>query len=133
MGDFEWARYIEPSIILKPNKVYYIECGNDFDEVDIRNAFNKIFGVEMVNHSYEGRLGRYEGRLGRYINLFHNGYLNDSVGCGNRITFEIRYDDEFINTEWSSGGYFRDNYPDGEFISMDDFINCYSIYEDCGV
>lgn len=116
MDDFEWVKDVMASIILKPGRVYYVECGNHFDEVVIRNTFNKIFGIEKVNHSYEHRLNE-------YINLFNNNYLNNAIVDGSNVTFSFSYGDEFIKTAWTKGDYYRDNYPDGEFISMDDFIN----------
>lgn len=117
MEDFEWVKDIKASIILKPNTTYYVECGYGFDEVIIRNAFDKVFGVEMVNHSLDGRLMV-------YINLFNNEYMNRAAEDYERpITFYVRYGGEFIKTGWNLGDGFRNELPDGEFIPMEDFIN----------
>lgn len=116
MEDFEWVKDIKASIVMKPNTDYFIECGCGFDGDTIRNAFNKIFGVEMVDHSIVNRLNY-------YVNLFGNDMIRQAIEEGNPITFRVTYDDEFIFTGWCQTDYFRNNHPDGEFIPMGDFIN----------
>jgi hypothetical protein len=123
MEDFEWAKDIKASIMMKPNTDYFIECGDNFDEDTIRKAFNKIFGVEMVDHSVVNRLNN-------YLNLFDNNMIHQSIEQGNPITFRVTYDDEFIDTGWSQIDYYRNFNPDGVFIPMDDFIN-YCVIEGC--
>ena len=116
MENFEWVKDIKASIILKPGKLYYVECGDNFDEDTIRKSFNRVFGVDMVNHSIDGRLSC-------YINLFNNGRIHQAIEQGNPITFRVTYDDEFINTGWTQNDYYRNGGSDGEFIPMEDFIN----------
>ncbi len=117
MEDFEWVKDIKASIILRPNIDYYIECGFGFDEFIIRNAFDKIFGVDMLNHSIDGRHQQ-------YINLFDNDYMNRAVKDNESpITFYVRYDSEFINTGWNFDDRFQNELPGAEFIPMEDFIN----------
>jgi hypothetical protein len=113
MEDFDWIKDIKASIILKPNKTYYIECGYGFDETIIRNAFDKLFGVDVVNHSIVGRFMS-------CINLFDNDYMNRAEGP---ITFYVRYGGEFIKTGWNLGDSFQIQFPGAEFIPMEDFIN----------
>ena len=116
MEEWEWVKDIKAGIILKPDTNYYIECGFGFDEVILRNAFDKIFGVEMVNHSIDGRF------MG-YINLFGNDYMNSVVKDNEGpITFYVNYGDEFIKTGWCGGDYFQIGDPGGKFIPMEDFI-----------
>lgn len=116
MEDFEWAKDIKASIVMKPNTDYFIECGDNFDEDTIHKVFNKIFGVEMVDHSVVDRFNN-------YVNLFNNVRIHQAIEEGNLITFRVTYDDEFINTGWTQNDYYRNSGSDGEFIPMDDFIN----------
>ena len=116
MEEWEWTKDIKAGIILKPDTNYYIECGFGFDEVILRNAFDKIFGVEMVNHSIDGRF------MG-YINLFGNDYMNSVVKDNEGpITFYVNYGDEFIKTGWCCGDYLQIQDPGGKFIPMEDFV-----------
>ena len=112
---FDWTSEIKPGIILEPDTKYCIECGNDFDEFIIREAFDKIFGKDWVDFCYVGRH--------KYINIFDNTMIYDSMKNGEPITLSIHYDDKFIYTGWDNGSYFRDNDSFLKFISMEDFIN----------
>ena len=124
MEDFKWTEDIKASILLEPNKIYFVECGYGFDNDVIRETFNKIFGWDKVNYCLTIK----PNIPNAYINLFDNDNITASMGYGDSITFSVRYDDKFIYTGWCINNYYKLEKPNGKFIPMEDFIS-YCIIE----